>query len=254
MNRTLAEKAVREAYEDPETVARYAGQPHLLTSERLLVGRFFPTGGNLLDLGCGAGRTTIPLALGGFHVLGMDLSHGMLRAATMQAAEVGTSIRFLQMDARALAYSNESFDGALFSYNAMDDVPGYSAKLQVLREVKRVLRRGAPFIFSAHSIWTPFRLRSILRGGLRLYLGRILGLQSPEQEWGELYNWNTRDKEEHYGHFMTPKRWLAILREAGFDLVGLETRRQIEGLPFVQGVVLGLRSRNDQYYIVRRPA
>ena len=50
-------------------------------------------GGLALDLGCGAGRNTIPLAQSGWKVLGLDLSWPMLAAAAPRARDEGIADR-----------------------------------------------------------------------------------------------------------------------------------------------------------------
>jgi SAM-dependent methyltransferase len=49
--------------------------------------------GNLLDLGCGAGRNAVPLARMGWNVFGIDLSLPMLRAAAQRALDDRVSVR-----------------------------------------------------------------------------------------------------------------------------------------------------------------
>lgn len=55
------------------------------------------TGGPILELGCGTGRVTIPLARKGFAVTGLDLSPHMLRIARQKVAAIPTrlNIRFV---------------------------------------------------------------------------------------------------------------------------------------------------------------
>lgn len=48
-------------------------------------------GAKALDIGCGAGRNMVPLALAGYHVLGIDLSAAMGRAALDKADTDGAS-------------------------------------------------------------------------------------------------------------------------------------------------------------------
>lgn len=56
------------------------------------------TGGPVLELGCGTGRFTIPLAREGFEMTGLDLVPAMLERARQKAA--GLPIAWVQADAR----------------------------------------------------------------------------------------------------------------------------------------------------------
>lgn len=55
----------------------------------------------VLELACGSGRLTIPLAKGGLNITGMDISEPMLDLAKSKASESGVNIRFLQEDIRS---------------------------------------------------------------------------------------------------------------------------------------------------------
>src|SRR5215208_6519077 len=74
--------ATASAWVDPGIVAGFAASapnPHLIEYARLQ-----DRGASrlaILDIGCGAGRNAVPLALSGAHVIGTDLSLPMLEAA-----------------------------------------------------------------------------------------------------------------------------------------------------------------------------
>lgn len=55
----------------------------------------------VLELACGSGRLTIPLARAGINISGLDLSEEMLNLARSKAAEAGVNVRFLQGDMRS---------------------------------------------------------------------------------------------------------------------------------------------------------
>lgn len=62
-----------------------------------------PESGTVLDMGCGTGRVTIPLARGGRHVISTDISIGMLREAINKTLRSGLGpITFFLADAEAL--------------------------------------------------------------------------------------------------------------------------------------------------------
>jgi ubiquinone/menaquinone biosynthesis C-methylase UbiE len=93
--------------------------------------------GALLDLGCGTGAYSGGLAELGWDVTGVDVSEDMLRRARERGATV------VQADATDLPFDDGSFDAAvsIFTHSDFDDFPAAA------REVARVLKQGAPFVY-----------------------------------------------------------------------------------------------------------
>ncbi|MCY3895538.1 MAG: class I SAM-dependent methyltransferase [Chloroflexi bacterium] len=149
----------RESWEDPDHVCEYVDAVTavgLWESERLLIDRYLPPDGAILDIGCGAGRTTFGMyEIGYRRVTGYDLSASMIAAARRTATERDQPIQFDVGDAAAMPYDDASFDGALFSAQGFMCIPGRARRLQALREIRRVLRPGAHFIFTTHDRASP---------------------------------------------------------------------------------------------------
>src|SRR5262249_31629965 len=101
----------------------------------------------VLDLGCGNGRTTIPLSRMGYTVTGVEYSPSLVQLA--QDRHPGAPIQ--QGDARALAAADRSFDAALFSWNGIDYMNPLEERRRVLQEVRRVLKPSGLFLFSSHN-------------------------------------------------------------------------------------------------------
>ena len=78
-----------EAYSHPSAVRTYSlavGRVGLWKSEATFFPRHLPAEGRILDLGCGAGRTTFGLFAAGYrNLLGADLSPTMVRQARLHA-------------------------------------------------------------------------------------------------------------------------------------------------------------------------
>ncbi len=104
-------------------------------------------GQSVLDIGCGAGRPAVELAMAtDARVTGVTISPEQVRVATELAAREGLAetVRFQRADAVDLPFAARSFDGAwLFeSLLHMRDAE------HVLRETARVLRPGARVVIS----------------------------------------------------------------------------------------------------------
>ena len=245
---------IRTAYESPDVVSRYASVG-LWPAEESLVLDYFKDGARVLDLGCGAGRTTVALAEIGLSVFGIDISELMIDVAREQARQVGVEdlTEFAVMDSRSLSgVDDDSFDAVLYSYNGLELVPGIAGKRRVLAEVHRVLRPGGRFVFCAHSLlalnrYAPMRLRAFLR----FVLGQF-GLPVREQELGERFI-DDELEEAQYLQILPPGTWRRMLRAAGFHLLYCNTRSRIErrqpprfGAAFAAGERFFVRKKTER--------
>jgi ubiquinone/menaquinone biosynthesis C-methylase UbiE len=96
----------------------------------------------VLDLGCGAGHSTLPLADAFPHaeIHAVDLGAPMLRYAAARAAALGQAIHFTQADATRTKFEDASFD-LVTSTLLLHEMPR-PAILALLRECHRLLRPG----------------------------------------------------------------------------------------------------------------
>ena len=77
------ENTNEKSYNDTEIVNYYSEfiSAGLFHYEEMLIDKYFSAGGKTLDIGCGAGRVTIPLHERGFQVVGMDYAEKMIDVA-----------------------------------------------------------------------------------------------------------------------------------------------------------------------------
>ncbi|MGH3936008.1 MAG: class I SAM-dependent methyltransferase [Pseudonocardiaceae bacterium] len=99
----------------------------------------------VLEIGCGSAPCARWLVAQGGHVVGLDLSAGMLRHAVRAARETGLFVPLVQADASRLPFANRSFDLACSAFGA---VPFVADSAAVMREVARVLRPGGRWVFA----------------------------------------------------------------------------------------------------------
>lgn len=83
-----------------ESVLDESRRQRILDSERFYLEEAHRGGGPVLELGCGSGRLTIPIARSGVRIAGADLSEAMLSAARTKATAAGVAVDFLQADMR----------------------------------------------------------------------------------------------------------------------------------------------------------
>ncbi|MDA0709106.1 MAG: class I SAM-dependent methyltransferase [bacterium] len=222
-------KQVQKGYSRTWVVDKYA-VVGLWPSEEEMIYQFFPPGGNILDLGCGAGRTTLPLAQNEYSVVGADLSLPMVKRARSQAKYWRVPVTWSVLDATDLPFADASFDGVLFSYNGIELVPGGRAgKQRVLSEVLRILKPGGHFIFTTHALEAVNQF-ALLRLGrlLSFLLRRTLGRPTNGSEIGEVVNDPSRNLEVYYMQIISPRTFRRMLIETGYGLAYYNSRRRID--------------------------
>jgi ubiquinone/menaquinone biosynthesis C-methylase UbiE len=105
------------------------------------------SGGKILDLGCGTGRTTRFLLEMSTDYVGLDYSPAMIRFAQQKFP----GVRFVNRDACNLTiFGDDEFDLVFFSHNGID----YSSRndrTKIHHEVYRILKEGGFYVFSSHN-------------------------------------------------------------------------------------------------------
>ncbi|AJC59110.1 SAM-dependent methyltransferase [Streptomyces sp. 769] len=103
-------------------------------------------GRRVLEIGAGAAQCSRWLAAQGAFPVALDLSHRQLQHALRIAGGTADGpVDLVEADAGALPFRDDSFDLACSAYGAL---PFVAEPVQVLREVRRVLRPGGRFVFS----------------------------------------------------------------------------------------------------------
>ena len=105
----------------------------------------------VLDLAAGTGTSSAPFAHAGAHVFPTDLSFGMLQVGKQRQPE----LTFVQGDATALPYADNSFDAVTISFGLRN----VEDTLKALRELRRVTKPGGRIVICEFSTptWGPFR-------------------------------------------------------------------------------------------------
>ena len=116
-----------------------------------LVGKQNREIGSVLDIACGTGSTSIPLAKRGWRVTGVDLSLPMLQQARRKAGEEKLEVLFLQQDIRDLEFSR-GFDLVTCYQDGLNYLLTAEDLARTFQSVYSVLNPGGLFIFDLNMV------------------------------------------------------------------------------------------------------
>lgn len=110
---------------------------------------------SIVDLGCGTGNLTIPLALEGYQMTGIDLSEDMLAVAEQKAGEQpqlarSGAIRLFQQDLREWEIG-EPVDAALSFCDSLNYLLEEEDIIDAFRQTYEGLKPGGLFLFDVHT-------------------------------------------------------------------------------------------------------
>lgn len=133
-------------------------------------------GRRALDVCCGTGDVALALARTGAEVIGLDFSPEMLAVARQRARTAAGNLRFVEGDALALPFPEDSFDAVTISYglrNLADFRAGLAEMARVLRPGGRllVLDFGKPANRLWRALYFAYLRRAVPAFG-RLFAGR----------------------------------------------------------------------------------
>lgn len=103
---------------------------------------FVPSGGTILDIGCGTGHVTQQLAVRGYRTIGIESSAEMLRYAHQKMPDA----EFHLADARWFTLPVKA-DAAISTFDALNHIMEPRELALVCQRVRDCLAPGGPFVF-----------------------------------------------------------------------------------------------------------
>ncbi len=103
------------------------------------------TGKRVLELGCGGGQNLVAMAKQGAHAIGLDFAPSQLTAVKRLAEREGVRVELHEGPLSELPFLRADSVDVAFSAYALGFVEDLN---RVFRQVHRVLKEGAPFVFS----------------------------------------------------------------------------------------------------------
>lgn len=269
---------VRDDFNAINTVLHYTRAAHFIglwKSELVLIERYFPDKTfRLLEAGCGAGRVAVGLWHQGYRrIVAFDFASELVEQAVNLAQEQGiTGISFLQADATQPLHPQFKslppdprpqipdpktpdpkspdperpalFDGALFMFNGLMQIPGRENRRRALDELHCVCRPGAHFIFTTHDRDDPADLKEWAKEAARWAKGE----QNPRLlEFGDRYF--TDETGNTFMHLPNRQEVLEDLTATGWTHVHDRTRNELASeTPKVRNF-----SDNCRFWVAQKP-
>jgi SAM-dependent methyltransferase len=197
-------------------------------------------GGPVLELGCGTGRVSFPVAKTGVEVIGVDRSDAMLAFARrrLRRTRAGSPPRFVRADIRTLPFADgSSFALVMAPYGILQSLLDEDALMATLRAVARLSRPGTTFgidLVSDVPAWEEYRRRVRMRGPGPLG-SHITLIESVRQEPGRRLTIFDQEYLERRGDRERRRRFSLAFRTLPLP----EMMGRIESAGFAIDAVLG---------------
>lgn len=99
----------------------------------------------ILELCCGTGRLTLPIAKDGYDISGVDYTSSMLEQAKLKASESGLNVEFIEADIRTLDLP-EKYDLIFIPFNSIHHLYTNEDLFKAFNVVKNHLKEGGLFL------------------------------------------------------------------------------------------------------------
>ncbi|MHA7579473.1 class I SAM-dependent methyltransferase [Paenibacillus vandeheii] len=157
------------------------------------------TEGVIIDIACGTGRATIPLAMEGHRLVGIDIHQGMLEEARNKTADLQVAIEWVEQDCTKLQLNVVS----RLIYSIGDSFQHFltnEAQDRLLSSVNKHLEMGGHFIFGTRFPSTEELLQPPIEEYWRSYV------DSETYNAVDVYTLSRYDSVQQIQHYTTTRK------------------------------------------------
>jgi SAM-dependent methyltransferase len=104
----------------------------------------------ILELCCGTGRLTLPIAHDGYNISGVDNSSSMLEQAKVKASKADLEVEFVEADIRTLDLP-EKYDLIFIPFNSIHHLYQNEDLFQAFNVVKKHLKENGLFLLDCYN-------------------------------------------------------------------------------------------------------
>ena len=175
-----------------------------------IIHQYITSGCNILDIGCGIGKVSIPLASQAFLVTGIDINAEALQMAKSisETENCPQKPLFARSDATHLPFQNETFDIAIMQA-FLTTIVSKEDRGRIIREACRVLKPGGYiYLGDFGQTWHS-----------KIYRERYINDLPLTREEGSIVAYDEETGEIAYiAHHFTEKELVLLLVENGFEI------------------------------------
>ncbi len=223
MNREIARKLLKKVKDDYNKIAvEFGATRDKLWPEFYFLKKYLKNGDKVLDLGCGNGRLyelfkELSSQDKNIKYIGIDISENLIKEAKKRYPEA----EFYTGDALNLDFPEKEFD-IVFFMAAFQHIPGEELRLQVLDNIKKILKPGGYLIMSNWNLWQRQYLPLFFKYSLKKIFKPkeeiVSGIEAGRFDFGDvLVFW--RGETKRYYHAFRKKELKKLLKQAGFKII-----------------------------------
>ena len=218
MDKLTSNFIIKQYQSGVESYASFTTEVGLWESEKYVFEKYLKKTDQILDIGCGTGRTTFDLyGLGFKDIVGIDLTPEMIQKANELNKYFQLEIPFHVGDATDLNYEDERFDSVIFSFNGMMSIPSQQQRSKALSEINRVLKVDGIFIFTTHD-------REQEEAYLEFWKQQKVVWDQAKQnpklyEFGDIITTSKNEQREIYIHIPNQAEIQSFLKNGNFEVL-----------------------------------
>ena len=210
----------------------FVAETPLCQLDRRIIDEIFPVGDpqkniSILDLGCGTGRTALPLAERGYRVFGVDLSRPMLSKMLEKVGErrLQSNVFAIQANLVALdALKSNAFDHSVCLFSTLGMIQGRENRIKMLNQLSRIVSDGGIFLVHVHHRWSAI---TEPKGPSQLAKSMMKAIVNKEYEFGDS-TYRYRGIEKMFMHRFSLHELKADLRRTHWQVESVH-RVSIDG-------------------------
>ncbi|MEG0887088.1 MAG: class I SAM-dependent methyltransferase [Bacteroides sp.] len=204
------------------------------TDDLLFYKRWLPKNrdARILELCCGTGRLTIPIAQEGHNICGVDYTPSMLEQARRKAVKTGLGINFIEADIRTFDLQ-EKFDLIFIPFNSIHHLYQNEDLFKALECVKNHLREGGSFLLDCFNPNIRYIVESekeqaviaqyTTADGRDVLIKQTMRYESTTQinriEWQYFINGEFHSIQNLDMRLFFPQELDSYLKQVGFDII-----------------------------------